>query len=113
MIKSKKMKHLITNQGFFPLVSDQEGKLKGGFALLTSYSVNNCSCETLSNNCQCNGNNCGCPPKMPEPNNCTCGGANNCNCYSTMAPPPTSAPTSVVTVGPDAASVAGYWPGLL
>lgn len=34
-------------------------------------------------------------------------------CLRMVAPPPTSAPTSVVTVGPDAASVAGYWPGLL
>lgn len=109
-MKKNILKSLIKDQGFVLLNDWQENNLKGGNA-----NVDNCSCESLGNNCTCNGNNCDCPPK-PQ-NNCTCGDSNgnpkcadNCNCYTTQAPPPS------VSEGPtklENTSMTSFWPGLI
>lgn len=88
----KTLETLLAKQGFVPLEETKEGLLRGGFAALAAKVGNNCDCETLTNNCKCNGNNCSCPPSSP-PNNCECNG-NNCNCYKTEAVP-TAAPTTL------------------
>lgn len=88
----KNLEALLAKQGFVPLEETKEGLLRGGFAALTQALLNNCDCETLTNNCKCNSNNCSCPPSSPS-NNCTCN-SNNCNCYKTVAVP-TPAPTTL------------------
>lgn len=88
----KNLEALLAKQGFVPLEETKEGMLRGGFAALAAKVGNNSDCETLTNNCKCNGNNCSCPPSSP-PNNCECNG-NNCNCYKTVAVP-TPAPTTL------------------
>lgn len=109
---SKKLRALMVAQDFTPLEGCKEGKLKGGFSLLSGdYLVDDCSCVNLANNCVCRGNNCGCPPVMS--NNCTCGSIrphkgrpDNCDCYFTEMPS-TAAPTASTTNYVDA------WPGLI
>lgn len=112
MEKTKSLRALLVTQSFVPLEQDQEGQLRGGFAALSSGVANDCNCSTLTNNCTCNGNNCSCPPMTP-PNNCTCGNANNCDCYSTTKPPVTAAPSSESTASTTGVSMSGYWPGLM
>lgn len=90
MKKGKDLQSLYS-KGFVSLQENEEGQLRGGFAVLGASIGNNCDCDTLPNNCKCNGNNCDCPPKTSG-NNCTCDG-NNCDCKLTV-PVPTSAPTS-------------------
>lgn len=115
MEKTKSLRALLVTQSFVPLEQDQEGKLRGGFAALSSKGLNNCNCNNAPNNCTCNGNNCGCPPSMT--NNCTCNDSkdvsNNCDCYSTTKPPVTAAPSSESTASTTGVSMSGYWPGLM
>lgn len=110
----KQLKLLINSQSFVPLEESKEGQLRGGFSLLSEgVAVDNCHCDTLPNNCSCNGNNCECPP-TPQ-NNCTCGDRNkngladNCYCFNTAYPSPTALPTD----GTSGANAIGFWPGLV
>lgn len=112
MEKTKSLRALLVTQSFVPLEQDQEGQLRGGFAALSSGVTNNCNCNDVPNNCTCNGNNCGCPPSVTN-SNCTCGNANNCDCYSTTKPPVTAAPSSESTASTTGVSMLGYWPGLM
>lgn len=89
---------LVNDKGFVLLSEWQEGNLRGGAG---TAAPDNCDCESLANNCKCNGDNCGCPPTTPT-NNCTCGSSNgnpsnpdNCNCYSTATSAATEAPTAL------------------
>ena len=88
----KTLEALLAKQGFAPLEETKEGLLRGGFTAVVTYAAYNCNCHTLTNNCKCDGNNCGCPPTSP-PNNCECNG-NNCDCYKKV-PVPTAAPTTI------------------
>ena len=101
MKEMKKLEALITQYGFVPLSSTEEGLLKGGFAVLASSTGNNCTCKTLPNNCRCDTNNCDCPPESTG-NDCKCNG-NNCNCNLTV-PGPTGPPS---TASPGAANRSG------
>lgn len=71
---------LVNDKGFVLLSEWQKGNLRVGAA-----APDNCSCESLGNNCMCNGDNYGCPLTTPS-NNCTCGSSggnpsnpDNCN----------------------------------
>lgn len=68
---------ILLKEGFVPLEESKEGTLKGGFASLVSVT-NNCDCDTIANNCRCNGNSCN--VQYSDLNkNCECSG-NNCSC---------------------------------
>lgn len=98
------LKALVLSQGFVPLTKDQEGMLAGGFVALSSGTSNNCNCNTLTNNCMCNGNNCSCPAERTNVN-CTCRG-DNCDCYFTSAMPST---TPSATTGDGAKGFSFLW----
>lgn len=94
--ETKSLKSLLKEE-FLPLEESAEGVLRGGFSALSAKAVDNCSCDTASNDCSCDGNE----VCIPTSNNCTCGSISgspeledNCNCYKTSLPPSTSAPGS-------------------
>lgn len=74
------------------LETNQEGMLRGGFAMLNDLSCGhsgtngNCSCNTDSSGCKGN-DNCQCNATCSH--NCDC----NCNCVTTPAPEKPEQPT--------------------
>lgn len=74
------------------LETDQEGMLRGGFALLGDL---NCGHSTINGNCNCNNNTSGCMGN----GNCSCNTACshncdcNCNCVTTAPPKQPTEPT--------------------
>lgn len=79
MKKNLDLAALLTGEGFTPLEESKEGVLRGGFAAIATI-LNNCNCNTIPNDCKCNGNSCNQPASTLNPN-CACG-VDNCDCTS-------------------------------
>lgn len=94
MSKRLDLKALMMQEGFVPLTSTAEGHLAGGFIALSGVLGNNCNCQTIPNDCACNGNNCNCPAEPTNPN-CMCGG-DNCDCQIPASIPTKSAKPTVL-----------------
>ena len=71
---------ILLSEGFMPLEESKEGMLRGGFAMIARSVTNNCNCDTIPNDCKCNGNACN-KPGSELNRNCSCNG-NNCDCKS-------------------------------
>lgn len=74
------------------LEADQEGQLRGGFAML---ALRSCGHSGINGNCDCNKNTSGCTGN----DNCQCNAACahncdcNCNCATTASPTEPTNPT--------------------
>lgn len=97
--------------GIAPLEANQEGQLRGGFALMSAdgsgpagQSNTNCNCNCGCNEVGCASNaNCGC-------NACKTNANCNCNCLAvTTAPPSPTTPTTPTNSTGGAIHISGFF----
>lgn len=93
MQKKLNLKVLLEGE-FMPLEESKEGMLRGGFAALYT-QANNCDCDTIANDCKCNGNSCN-KTNSDLNTNCPCGSdnADNCKCKNYGTPVSSSSPST-------------------